>query len=46
MTTTSEKSHARQARSADRTVEEKLDQIARAVEALADAIEDIESQIK
>jgi hypothetical protein len=46
VTTTSEKSHARQARSADRTVEQKLDQIAHAVEALADAIEDVENQIK
>jgi hypothetical protein len=46
VTTTSGKSHARQVRSADRIVEQKLDQITHAVEALADAIEDIENPIK
>ena len=44
VTTTNAKRHARQARSADRTVEQKIDQIVHTVETLADAIEDIETK--
>jgi hypothetical protein len=45
MSTSSAKNYARRARSR-RTVEDKLDEIAKAIEELADAVEDVEGHAR